>query len=779
MKLLLNMTKTISYLGIILVLFSGAMAQSIQIFSPESGSSLPSADVFVAASFFGIEGVQPGNVKLLINGEDLSNEADIDQDMLSFTPVDLSPGPQHIQIIINRPGIEPVLQSWNFTVLGEDEVKKFNYEISGRATSGFRYEKFGEEELSIAQIGGSINGSTMDWIKFRSNVKLTTEENPLLQTRNRFGFGLSLGKYLELNIGDFNPRVTKFTLDGKRIRGFGLKTQLGIWHFSGVFGELNRVIQGDESVDKSYKVNSFTMEGTDKILSLTRNGYTFKQNVLSVRTGFGRGQKFQIGFGFLKVKDDIGSIDSDVSNALINIDSSFTGMGIAPGEYKYSDLIKKHGSSGLSISLDEKNKWAGKTPNDNLVVSSDIGFFFDNKRIVLEGEIAFSMLNRNIWDGAVSLAGLDTLMDEDLDGSLMGEFELNNIPFDPVELENIFVINQNMSPLIPISPDMFGDSSNVSALEAIFSMPSLAYRTKAKFNYFGNNFSVEYSQVGPEFKSLANPYLLNNNREYSISDRIQLMNGRMMLSLMYKHQDDNIMLDQPVVKSRNTISANMTYLPGPNLPTITLMFRSADRENGVSALDTLENMEDGITSLSYADNRENTRTGNISATVNHRMSAFGLNHNVSATIMSFNRKDLVSEYRNLDSNFVDPKMTSQVINLVATTKFGIPLKTIFSLTMNGAEFNTGPSLISNQDLVSVKFEGEYKIMNQRLAILGGVNYLSGKGLSEVSRLGFLGGAKYRIRDDLHAQIRTELRQNLVAESNKNTVIGIASLNYSF
>lgn len=776
MKLSSSMNKTFSYLVLALFVITGIQAQSIQIFSPEPGSSLAPSEVLIAASFFGIEGVQPSSVKLTINGDDVSNEADIDEEMLTLTPVDLSPGPHNIQILINRSGAEPMLRNWTFTVLSEEETKPFDYEFSGRATSGFRYEKIGEEELNIAHINGSLNGSASNWLKFKSNIKLTSEEDPLIQPRNRFGFSATLGNVAELKFGDFNPRVTHFTLDGKRVRGMGLKTQLGFFHFSGIFGELTRTVQGSEAPDQSFLVSSYAVEGNEEILDITRKGYTFRQNVLAVRTGFGRGKLFQMGAGFVKVKDDIGSVNASLSNALVKIDSSFTGQSIQPGEYTFSELVN---NSNVNVSLAEKSKWAGKTPNDNLIVSSDLAFFLDNKRIVLEGEVAFSMLNRNIWDGAVSLDELDTLMDEDDDGKLMGEMDLDNIPIDPGDFENIFVINQNMSPLIPVNPGVFDDSSTMSMSEALNSMPSLAYRTKARLNYLGHYFSVEFSQVGPEFFSLANPYLLNNNRQLTISDRIQLMDGRMLLSISYKHQDNDILLDQPVVKSQNTLNTNLTYLPGPNLPTITLMFRMSDRDNGISTLDTLINSISGETVTTYTDNRENTRTGNISATLSHSISAFGMNHNLSATFMNYDRKDQVDSYRDLDPGFIDPGMKSQVINVVALTKFNFPLKTTINVTMNGAEFSTGPSTISKQDLLSMKAEGDYKLFNGRLSILAGVNYLNGEGLTEISRIGLLGGARYRIHENLFAQLRTEFRENLAVEENKNNVIAVATLNYSF
>ena len=123
------------------------------------------------------------------------------------------------------------------------------------------------------------------------------------------------------------------------------------------------------------------------------------------------------------------------------------------------------------------------------------------------------MTNNNIWGGPITLAGLDTLVDDSVDNSL-SSFDLSDFP-DPSDYEKYIIINSNLAPLVPIDINAFGDSSTISITDAIFSMPSLAYRGRMVTNFFGNYLAVEYSQIGSEFNSLANPYLVKNKRGWS------------------------------------------------------------------------------------------------------------------------------------------------------------------------------------------------------------------------------------------------------------------------
>ena len=142
-------------------------------------------------------------------------------------------------------------------------------------------------------------------------------------------------------------------------------------------------------------------------------------------------------------------------------------------------------------------------------------------------------------------------------------------------------------------------------------MPSLAYRGRAITNFYGNYLALEYSQVGSEFNSLANPYIVKNKREWSITDKFKLFNNRLMLNIGYKHQDDDILTSVENVKTQNTLSFGFNAVSGPGLPTINFNYRSINRDNGIDS-------DSAINRYKYTDNREKTHTNNIMVNLNHR-----------------------------------------------------------------------------------------------------------------------------------------------------------------
>jgi hypothetical protein len=772
-QLLSSISKSLRLPWIGALLVTGLTAQTIQIFSPEPGERVLKNEVLIAASFFELGTINPADVRFYIDGQDLTGRAMIDADMLSYSPSVMAPGQHEIRIFVKgAPGTAPITRTWTFEVAGKQRLSEM-YEVSGKVTSGFRYDKYEVEELAVGQVGFSLRGSFQEWLKFKTNVKLTTEEDPLIQPRNRFGFGLSLGRLLDLNVGDTNPRLSRFLVDGKRVRGVDANFKLGVINFHYIQGEINRAIQGSEAADESYVVEKLALEGDTKVIELNRLGYTFRQEVKAGRFSIGRGENFQWGLSLLKVRDDLNSVKTMLRNARVAFENDT--LGLKAGVYTYGELLDLATTGEYTVQLAERTNWRGDAPQDNLVIGSDIGFYLDHKRILMEGEFAFSMLNTDIWDGAISKAQLDTLWDDSTDNKL-GSLDLDLIPIDPKDLENLFVINASMTPLSPIDLRAFGDSATVSLGEALISMPSLALRGRIKLNYFGHYLTAEYSQVGPEFFSLANPYLLNGNREFSISDKIKLFRNRLMVTVLYKYQDDDIATTVTNVTSQSTITTNLTYIPGPNLPTINLSFRLFGRDNGITNLDTLVNQSTG--EVRYSDNRENTQTINFTATLNHRFQFFGMQHDVSGTVVNLEKTDLYDN-RNLDTNFVDPGLTSKVYNVVINSRFGIPLRTSLSFTTNASEFSIGPGQRAEQTFNNLKLDGEYGLFNRHLYLIGGVNFMSGAGQTDITRLGVKAGVRVNLIENLTVNAVGEFRRSSTDLGDKNNILATANLIYSF
>ena len=731
---------------------SVTIAQSeVLIMSPESESVVNNESVLVAASLLGVQNISSGSVRLLLDGMDVTNQAYVDSDMISCLLNDVEPGNHEINLIVNG-----VLTRWSFTATAKESSMKY----SGRIRSSSSMDQIDDQTLNINKMTLDFKGSAYDWLSMRTNLKVTSQENSLYQPRNIYGLQLGLKDILTLRLGDSNPRVSHFTMNGKRIRGMDLDFSFGWFNFRYLQGEINRAVQG--ALSSAYSFDIDTDEFGEKYIALDRSGYTFTQNVSSARLSFGRGDIFQWGFNYMKARDDTSSVDPDLMDAQIFYESDQTGSveGLTTGTiYTINEL-------GTRARVLDGSEWSGSGPKDNLVISSDIGMNLFSKRIRLDGEVAFSMTNNNIWGGPLSLAELDTLIDDSVDNKL-SSFDLSEFP-DPSDWEEYLIINSNLSPLVPIDINAFGDSSSVELMDAIFSMPSLAYRGRAITNFYGNYFSIEYSQTGPEFNSLANPYLVKNKREWAISDKFKLFKNRLMLNFGYKHQDDDILTNVENVKTQNTLSFGFNALPGPGLPTLNFTYRSIDRNNGITELVELPDM-------TSTDNREKTQTNNLMININHRFDLVW-NHSISGTFVSIEKEDKFSE-RAVD--FVDPSMSTSVINVSLITRYSVPLQTSFNITSNSSELSTGPGQRGTQDFLTANLSAEYPFLGKKILANGGFNYANGSGVVEMSWLGVKGGLRWRILDDLSLNAQGEFRSKETAGISKNTIIARANLEYSF
>ena len=731
---------------------SVTIAQSeVLIMSPESESVVNNESVLVAASLLGVQNISSGSVRLLLDGMDVTNQAYVDSDMISCLLNDVEPGNHEINLIVNG-----VLTRWSFTATAKESSMKY----SGRIRSSSSMDQIDDQTLNINKMTLDFKGSAYDWLSMRTNLKVTSQENSLYQPRNIYGLQLGLKDILTLRLGDSNPRVSHFTMNGKRIRGMDLDFSFGWFNFRYLQGEINRAVQG--ALSSAYSFDIDTDEFGEKYIALDRSGYTFTQNVSSARLSFGRGDIFQWGFNYMKARDDTSSVDPDLMDAQIFYESDQTGSveGLTTGTiYTINEL-------GTRARVLDGSEWSGSGPKDNLVISSDIGMNLFSKRIRLDGEVAFSMTNNNIWGGPLSLGELDTLIDDSVDNKL-SSFDLSEFP-DPSDWEEYLIINSNLSPLVPIDINAFGDSSSVELMDAIFSMPSLAYRGRAITNFYGNYFSIEYSQTGPEFNSLANPYLVKNKREWAISDKFKLFKNRLMLNFGYKHQDDDILTNVENVKTQNTLSFGFNALPGPGLPTLNFTYRSIDRNNGITELVELPDM-------TSTDNREKTQTNNLMLNVNHRFDLVW-NHSISGTFVSIEKEDKFSE-RAVD--FVDPSMSTSVINVSLITRYNLPLQTSFNVTSNSSELSTGPGQRGTQDFLTANLSAEYPFLGKKILANGGFNYANGSGVVEMSWLGVKGGLRWRILDDLSLNAQGEFRSKETAGISKNTIIARANLEYSF
>ncbi len=796
----------------------------ILILSPTPREIYLADDVVIAVSLFNVEDVDEQSVRLMLDGRDVTAQAEVSADLVTYMPSKLDQGGHQVELrVSNLSGVPQEPAAWRFLVAARASITTERaYSHSGKVVSAFRRDDIDKQVLDVGDLKLSYRGG-WDWLKLRSNVKLTTQEDPFKPPRNRYSASLSTSIFT-LGLGDVTPRVNRFALDGKRVRGYDADLRLKYFNLRIVKGELERAIDGRN--ESAYKVSEYTfdnpaIEGQTDTLKINRTGYSFRRNLLAVRPSFGSGQNFELAFIYLKAKDDKWSVEQDLDGGEITIDNAdfgnyFQDVDTTSWNTRVVTLerIKHEANTNPSFTYElPDSNWAGKSPKDNLVLGSDLTLAFNKRRLVIQSGFALSMLNNNIWDPVLDIAGLDTLFpgDSERDTSLGGELSLKDFP-DPGDFEDYFHISANQVPLVPIDPFGLDDPLN-----AILKMPSMAYHSSVKLNYLRNFITLEYRQVGPEFNSLANPNIQKNVRVKSFSDRLRLFRNKLMLSGKYRTTDDDI-VKQPGEAITSTVTTNLSanINLGRGLPAFSIGTRSYTRDNGVTTLDTVAVVSGPDTVDNYIDRRESTTTKTLNLGFMYQLEVLGSRHDLSLNI---SRNDIADDYTDRKTGDTlyttprSPRAISRITAIGVNSRISEQLRTSISLSTNASEFGEGEDELSTEPTVDDQGDTTYAVVNPgmiaqdlfnidlmliyRLPALnlnarGGFSFLtssSGRSNSlsappNFTRLGIKGGLEYEITAELRLVAAFEFRTKTVdlpgdgSESVPSSIIS-ANLQYKF
>ena len=783
-------------------MFGGIMIEQsdLLILSPEPNKTFVPEDVVVAISLFNLSDVDLSSIQLILDGVDVTAHADLSADIITYSPPDLGAGQHDIEFRATTLAgnvYQPV--SWPFRVAGRvTRTAERAFQHSGSITPNYRHDDIDGQVLDVSSLRFAYRGG-WDWLKFRSRLKLTTEEDPFKSPRNRYFIAFETPVF-NLGLGDVTPRLNRFTLDGKRVRGYDADLNLKYFHLRIVKGELERNIQGRPK--SAYAVDEYQAfeSGLADTLRLTRKGYAFKRDVLAVRPSFGSGERFQWGFSYVKAKDVISSVRNDVDGLISITDSTFSARYFEDADYdsttnarlvSFQDIINlANTNSNFDYVLPDSN-WAGKAPHDNLVIGSDLALVLSKRRFTIQSGFALSMLNKNIWDPVLSLKELDTFAPGDTseDGTILGNIDLANIP-DPADFEDYFHINLNQVPLLPIATD---SASLAHPFQLIAKMPSLAYYTTANLNYLNNFITLEFQQVGPDYNSLANPNIQKNVRIRTLSDRVRLFRNKLFLTLLYRSTDDDIVkLEDDNITSTATVNLSGNLNLGYGLPGVSLGTRTYTRDNGIVLLDTISNTTMGGGADTYIDRRSSTLTKSLNFGLTYQLRLLSSTHDLSLNVANTDISDQIADRRPDDPLFTTPpssSASSRIFSLAGSSIITPELRTNLTLATNTSEFGEGETLVA-QSLFSIALTARYQLLDGKLLVRGGFNRISSNSDDSesesslppnFSRLGIKGGVEILLVENLRWVTSLEFRTKQIegiAGSVGSSII-TSNLQYSF
>ena len=757
------------------------------VLSPEPGSTINPGDELIAVSFFNIPDLDTTTIKITIDGNDVTSLASIGGGIISLIPGVQEPGPHSIIVESMTKYDQPIRPlTWMFnTDKGEwsilDEIS-YNGKVDGRVSS----QASGEQVVGYSEVNGKFN-LDLKWAGFKGTTRLNTRESPFAQPLNRFSGNLYFGKYLNLYTGDFYPSLSQFTIDGRRVRGMGIDVDLKWIKFQSVSGELNSPVQRLGNINGALSLmnneTSIDSASGNPIFFLERTGYTFKRNISAMRFSGELFSKVKFGLHYLKAKDDIGSINNTIDNyGTFYVDSSASSgllIDIPTGNYTYDEFLLVAQNNNALVDLGD-TKWNYRDPEDNLVIGFDLGTIMDKRRLDFNFTWNVSFFNRDIWDGPMSLSEMDLALDDSLDGIIGRQYDDNGIVIngglietkdlpDPLGFSDLFTVNINMTPLVPIDAMSFDEHP----IASIVNMPSSAFNMKLAGNYPLSKFVVEYRQVGPEFVSLGNPFLASNIREFLLTNRMALLDAKLMLTTGFKHRDNKILETVANPLNTNTVTMNLSFLPGAGAPSYVLNIQSISKNNEKEDLDKVGD--------SFVDNRDDNRATNILLSLNYPITYRLIKHNLVLNYNTVINTDKLSADR--ASGYFFSGSDSKSITLSIASRFQSSLRTMLNLsTMDllipslDMEGNTIKNTISWKTL---GLNGKYSLQNNKINVTGGLSYIRNKSLTTVSSIfNFRGGADYLLRQDITLSFTGQL-QVVVNETSKEVKLNTSGILMSF
>jgi hypothetical protein len=369
---------------------------------------------------------------------------------------------------------------------------------SGNAQAEGRNEDIQGNVTPYRRLNANANAS-YGILRTTGNLYLTSEEDPTRQPQDRYFLGLD-AKYANVGIGDAYPRFAPTTvMDGKRIRGISAGLDLGAFNLDYTSGEDIRRVDGDSSQQP-----------------------TLKRNLTAIRPSFGSGENFQLGFTYLKSKDQYGSADT---------------------------LVK---------------------PQENVVVGSDVVVAFDNHHFEWTGQASYSLNNVDISAPQFTDASIDT---SQLDSSTKNLLKKYGTKY----LAKVITLNEN---LVPLPPGL-----TALVYETGLALNYFGNYLKGSYIYHGADYTSEgTSALRRDVKgfNVFDRIRLVGNSVFLTGSYERLQNntaGRDSLRLA----DSNLIA---LTTTYQTINASVSYYPTSNMPNFTVGYGNNSESNPISPADT-------------------------------------------------------------------------------------------------------------------------------------------------------------------------------------------------
>lgn len=713
------------------------------ILSPTPGNGLTPDDVLIAiALFYDKNELEPGEFKLYLDSQDITEDADTSDYYISYVPQNLPSGRHYIALeYITEEDEEFTVVEWDFSVVAPGQASFTGFGTP--TTPQISAELLARNQVIAGDVNNAYSGRTRisgkyGQLRYSADGYLTSQESSRLQPQNRYGVNLSYGEWWNFEAGHVYPSISPFTITGRRVHGINTSLELldKSLNFQFVYGELDRSItnQYDSLVVEDVLNSSGGVVDNNYFLTYQDRGRgTFKRKIIAGKVGFGNEQKFRFGLNAMRVQDDSTSIFNardylDILNSDLSVNNNLT-TAQRDSLVNDPDQLEVRGGS--------------VNPKDNIVLSTDLKMGFMDNRLSFETEGVISALNENIYGGTLTTERADEL-GFDLDRETSNLLE---------QLSWLIIVNENMDALpLKFSEDENGDL----VADAFFPTSILANNSQLSYRHANNNFRLQYRWIGPNFNSLANSTVRKDVAGFTLTDRLNLLSNRIYLTIGYENLNDNVTGTRDATTQTATYRTNVSWYPvDRTLPRVTLGLRYRSRDNDVGRQNYL--LPDDLVNAAVQNIRQEIRTINgqdslvTLVTPTPRMNkTFNINTSITQQFDALDARNdaslSITNLRTTDEVFAFGDVRSTAFSLNLNSRFDdLPLETRIGFTYNSTESGSGQNEIN---IAGFYVGGNYSLMDGRLSVDGRLAITGNKSSSRPLLITDLSGTESN-RDDYY------------------------------
>ncbi len=680
----------------------------VTVLSPEEGRVIDQNDfIFAAALFYDDEDVEGGEFSLYLNGDDVSERAEISPFLIKFIPDSIGSGEQHLRIVFEKDRKRYSAAEYSFRIAG-NLAPVVSTETGGQlgSTAGILPQGTLEFSTKNQQIAGQTNDALdgrlqlsgqQGLLNYSFSGFLTSRESSRLQPQNRFSGELSIGKWVNVRAGDLFPAFTNLSINGRRVRGFYSEVNLLNEHLGlqFLYGDMQRSIPNLYApIEVTEQMVGGQVVDTTFSIGFANGGRgSFEQEVFGARLSVGREDKVQFSVHGLKVEDEIQSAD------VIRNFNDVPQFGDELQQNLNDDDIQNLTENPEDLQINGVNP----RPKGNFVAGTELRMAFDSQRIQFRSEMAASLLNNDITGGPLDQQRADELgieLDEDTESLFR-------------RLSRFIVINDNMDTL----PFRFRQNENGKLeVDTFFPTSILANQSILDLRYLGHNLQVQYRWIGPDYQSLANSTFQRDVAGFTVTDRFRLFSNQLFLTLGYENLRDNLANNLNATLRTKTTRSSLSWFPANQaLPGITVSVRHRTRDNDVKRFNPFigsQFLNEAVRNFEIADgdtvaapNPRDNRTLSINSTISKDFNLLNSSHRVNFTHSYLDTKDNVFTFGNTESN---------TFSFLLTTRFdGKPYRTRIGWNASFTESSGG---LTDINIYAIDLGGDLFLFDNNLSV---------------------------------------------------------------